>query len=238
MRGASKTIRWACLGLLPVWLPIGSALPATASRRHSPTRDQVTAIAARGSHPCGYRHRSRSRRADSPSYLLASARIPSQLNAGASPPVPQSTLPIQDEQRIPRQASRQTAALQGIIRDTSTRRVVGAMIVATNRATGATRTISADADGVFRFTDLAPGSYLLLVQSDGFENLTRGDLLLNAGDVVTIELTLAPSSTAAARPSRLPRMVQLGPPAPAIESGTGMESYREMRRSPDAKPVR
>jgi len=238
MRGASKTIRWACLGLLPVWLAIGSALPATASRRHSPTRDQVTAIAARGSHPRAYRHRSRSRRADSPSYLLASARIPNQLNAGASPPVPQSTLPIQDEQRIPRQASRQTAALQGIIRDTSTRGVVGAMIALTKRATGATRTISADADGVFRFTELAPGSYLLLVQSDGFENLTREDLLLNAGDVVTIELTLAPSSTAVAPPSRLPRMVELGPPAPTIESGTGMASYRELHRRPDAKPGR
>jgi hypothetical protein len=170
--------------------------------------------------------------------LLASARIPNQLNAGASPLVPQSTLPIQDEQRIPRQASRQTAALQGIIRDTSTRGVVGARIALTNRATGATRTISADADGVFRFTELAPGSYLLLVQIDGFENMTRDDLLLNAGDVVTIELTLAPSPTAAARPSRLPRMVELGPPAPAIESGTGMGSYRELRRRPDAEPGR
>ena len=236
MRGASKTIRWACLDLLLVWLSIGGALPATASRRHSPTRDQVTAIAARGSHPRAYRHRSRSRRAGSPSYLLASARIPNQLNAGASPLVPQSTLPIQDEQRIPRQASRQTAALQGIIRDTSTRGVVGARIALTNRATGATRTISADADGVFRFTELAPGSYLLLVQIDGFENMTRDDLLLNAGDVVTIELTLAPSPTAVARPSRLPRMVELGPPAPAIESGTGMGSYRELRRRSYAKP--
>src|SRR5882762_11635654 len=105
MRGASKTIRWPCLGLLLVWLPIGGALPATASRRHSPTRDQLTAIAARRSHPRASRHRSRSQRAASPSYLPESARIPNQLNAGASPLVPQSRLPIQDEQRIPRQKS-------------------------------------------------------------------------------------------------------------------------------------
>jgi hypothetical protein len=66
--------------------------------------------------------------------------------------------------------------------------------------------------------------------------MTRDDLFLNAGDVVTIELTLAPSTIAAAPASRLPRLVELGPPAPAIESGTAIASNRELRRRPDAKP--
>jgi hypothetical protein len=126
--------------------------------------------------------------------------------------------------------------LQGIIRDGSSRGVVGAVIALTDRGTGATRTISADSDGVFRLTDLSPGSYLLLVQSAGFENLTRDDVRLNAGDVVTIELTLAPSSTAGAPASRLPRMAELGPPAPAVEAMTSASSYRELRRRPDATP--
>ena len=90
------------------------------------------------------------------------------------------------------------------------------MIALTNRATGMTRTLlTTNADGVFRWTDLAPGTYLLLVQSDGFENLTRDDVRPSTGgDVVTVELTLSPSAIAATPVSRLPRMPELGPPSP------------------------
>jgi hypothetical protein len=149
---------------------------------------------------------------------------------------PPQVFPSQDEQRIPRQAPWRTAALQGIIQDASTRGIAGAMVALTNRATGATRTISTDADGVFRLTDLAPGSYLLLAQSDGYEKMTRDDLLLDAGDVVIIELTLAPSTLAAAPASRLPRLPELGPPALAVEAGPAAATYGELRRRPDAEP--
>ncbi len=228
MHNASETIRRACFGFLLAWLSMGSAEPATASVRRGPVRHRLAAIAARRV------QQSHSRRVAGSPFLRVSARIPSQSAASTSPAFPPPAAPAQDEQRIPRQESPKTAALQGIIRDSTSRGVVGAMISLTNRATGATRTISADSDGVFRLTDLAPGSYLLLVQSDGFENLTRDDVRLNAGDVVTIELTLPPSSAAAAPASRLPRMPELGPPAPAVEATTGA-SYRELRRRPDAE---
>ena len=84
-----------------------------------------------------------------------------------------------------------------------------------------TRTVTTDADGVFRWNDLAPGIYLLLVQSDGFESLTRDDVQLGAGDVATLELTLSPSAMSSAAASRLPRMAELGPPAPAANSHGG-----------------
>jgi len=114
---------------------------------------------------------------------------------------------------------------------------VGALVALTNRVSGMTRTISADADGVFRLTDLAPGSYLLLVQSDGFEKITRDDLQLDAGDVATLELTLAPLPTPRALASRLPRMPELGPPSPEIETGANVASYYQLRRRPDADPA-
>lgn len=126
--------------------------------------------------------------------------------------------------------------MEGTEGDSTSRGVVGAVIALTNRATGVTLTVSANADGVFRFPELAPGTYLLLVQTDGFEKMTRDDIQLNSGDVVTIDLTLEPSATAAARASRLPRRPELGPPAPAIESGPAVASYRELRRRPDAAP--
>ena len=122
------------------------------------------------------------------------------------------------------------------MRDRAARGIVGALIALTNRATGMTRTLTTNADGVFRWTDLAPGTYLLLVQSDGFESLTRDDARLDAGDVVTLELTLSPSASSAAPSSRLPRMPELGPPVPPAAATAASVPYRESRRRPDAEP--
>jgi len=125
------------------------------------------------------------------------------MSAAAFPPQGFSSA---HEQRIPRQSLPKTAALQGIIRDASGGGIPGALISLTHRATGVTLTISTDADGVFRLTDLAPGFYLLLVQSEGFEKMARDDIHLEAGDLVTIELTLAHSTLSVAPASRLPRL--------------------------------
>lgn len=122
------------------------------------------------------------------------------------------------------------------MRDAAARGIVGALVALTNRATGMTRTLLTNADGVFRWTDLAPGTYLLLVQSDGFESLTRDDVRLDRGDVVTVELTLSPSAISATPVSRLPRMPELGPPASGTLATAAAASYRELRRRPDAQP--
>lgn len=232
MHEASETIRKVCLGvLLALVLFGGDALPAASVRRAPARHRRRTATTRRAQ-----ARRPVARLARESSYMRASVRIPSQLRTTVPPAIPVPAFPPQDEQRIPRQTPRTTAALQGIVRENSTRGIVGAMIALTNRSTGLTRTVSADADGVFRFTDLAPGTYVLSVQADGFEKMTRDDLRLDAGDVVTVELTLAPSSTAAAAASRLPRMPELGPPAPAAEAPPAFASYRELRRRPDAEP--
>ena len=149
-------------------------------------------------------------------------------------------MPPQDEQRIPRQGARKTAALQGVVSDPASRGIGGALIALTDRATGRTRTVSTNADGVFRLPDLAPGNYLLLVASDGFEKMSREDLRLDAGDVVTVELSLAPSAGSATSASRLPRMPELGPALPAVaksENSPGAAaSYHELRHRPDSEP--
>lgn len=176
-----------------------------------------------------------------PVYVFASARIPIWRFVEASTALPPRAFPApqnptQDEQRLPRQASRKTAALQGIVRDARARGIPGAVLAITDRATGFTRTASTDADGVFRWTDLAPGTYLLLAQGGGFEELTRDNLHLDAGDVVTVELTLSASASAAAPSPRLPRMLELGPPASGIPAEAAAVPYRELRRRPDAEP--
>jgi hypothetical protein len=169
--------------------------------------------------------------------VLASARIPTRRFASVSTGFPLPAFRPQDEQRIPRQIPSKTAALQGIVRDPETRGIVGALIALTNRATGMTNTLTTNADGVFRWTGLTPGNYLLLVQADGFEKLARDDLRLEADDFTTIELTLSPSMFAHTPASRLPRLPELGPPAPAAASTSAIAaSYRELRRRPDTEP--
>lgn len=171
------------------------------------------------------------------SLRYSSGRIPSRRFDAASNSLPAPAFPPQDEQRLPRQSPRKTAALQGIVRGPLGRGIVGALIAITNRATGLTRTASTDADGVFRWTDLSPAIYLLLVQSDGYDKLSRDDIRLDAGDVVTIELTLVPVATPATPVSRLPRMPELGPPAAALTAVAAEASSRELRRRPDAELV-
>jgi len=236
MRRASEPIRGLCLGFLLALAPAVSALPANVPARHASARRRHAAVSAKHVPSRRIAHRSRSRRLSRPSYVLASARIPIRHFAAVATGSPLPAFPPQDEQRIPRQAPRKTAALQGIVRDPATRGIVGALIAVTNRATGMTRTVTTNADGVFRWTNLAPGTYLLLVQSDGFENLTRDDLRLGASDVLTVELTLSPSAISVAPVSRLPRMPELGPPAPAATVTVSVAPYREMRRRPDSEP--
>lgn len=161
------------------------------------------------------------------------ARDPTSISA--SSPIP--AFPPQDEQRLPRQTPRRTAALQGIVRESAAHGIAGALVAITNRTTGLTRTVSTNADGVFRLSDLAPGRYLLLVQGDGFESLTRDGVILNAGDALTIELMLSPSAVSGAPTSRLPRLPELGPPASgAATTAAAPAPYRELRRRPDAQP--
>ncbi|HWF12271.1 MAG TPA: carboxypeptidase-like regulatory domain-containing protein [Candidatus Acidoferrales bacterium] len=136
--------------------------------------------------------------------------------------------------RLPRQAARKTAALQGVVTDSAGRGIIGAVVAITNRSTGMAWTVSTDADGVFRWTELAPGNYLLLVQNEEFESVTRDNLTLDAGDGVTLELTLSPSTISTTINSRLPRMPELGSPAAMASAVGSFAPYGGIRRRPDA----
>jgi hypothetical protein len=236
MQNASETIRRICWSPFLVCALLGSgALPSAASVRRPSPRYRHAAVAVRRSRAQRHVLRRVQPISARPSYVTVNVRIPSQLTGNDSVALPTPAFPQQVEQRIPRESPRNTAALQGVIRDGSSRGVVGAVIALTNRATGMTRTVSTDADGVFRLADLAPGTYLLLAESPGFESMTRDGLRLDAGDVVTVELNLAPSPASPATTSRLPRMPELGPPLPAEEAPPAVASYRELRRRPDAE---
>jgi hypothetical protein len=140
--------------------------------------------------------------------------------------------------RIPRQQALTTAALDGTVRekvsDAATRPVAAARIQLRNLQTGQVSSTLTNGDGVFRMVLLPPGGYELRVEADGFEPLAIATLSLNANEVVTLEIHLAPNGVAAVH-SRLPRQPDLGPPLPAeAEAITG--SYREFRHRLDSDP--
>ena len=126
-----------------------------------------------------------------------------------------------------------TAALLGLIADPSGRGAPGAVAELRNLATGETRRSVANAEGVFRLLDLSPGRYELRIAGEGLQPYTQSNVVLNAGDLLALEITIEPAAVAAAPTSRLPRLPELGPPLPA-EEAVQLASYRELPRRPDA----
>jgi hypothetical protein len=140
--------------------------------------------------------------------------------------------------RLPRQQAQNFAALDGVVKsgpsDAAQSPVSGAVLTLRNVTSNVVTQITASGDGVFRAFPLAPGEYTLTVHADGFSDFALNKLTLRANEVLTLEVTLAPSRSAEVR-SRLPRLPELGPPLVAsAESASG--SYREFHHRLDSDP--
>jgi outer membrane cobalamin receptor len=80
------------------------------------------------------------------------------------------------------------ASIHGRVLDPSGQPVAGAAI--TLRApSGAARTVRAERDGVYAFTDVVPGAYDLLVAADGFR-AEPSRVVAGAGDALSMDITL------------------------------------------------
>ena len=103
-------------------------------------------------------------------------------------------------QRIPRQTRMDMGAVEGLVRragDDANRRVIaGALISLRNLSTGAVHATTANGGGVFRALGLAAGNYELKITADGYEPFTRPSLAVAAGELVIVEVALAPSAPA------------------------------------------
>jgi hypothetical protein len=140
--------------------------------------------------------------------------------------------------RIPREQALMTAALDGVVREqlpeSAPRAIAGARILLRNIQTNQGVTTVCSGEGVFRIFPLAPGSYELRVEATGYSSLVIPAQLLNANEVVTLEIFLVPGPSTEAR-SRLPRQADLGPPLPP-EAAAPAGSYRAFRHRLDADP--
>src|SRR5262245_47723195 len=85
--------------------------------------------------------------------------------------------------------------LEGNITDQTGAVVPNASVVATNKATGAERTVTTDSSGYYRIPGLAPGIYTVKVASGGFASQLVEDITLNVGTTMTLNASLKPAGT-------------------------------------------
>ena len=144
----------------------------------------------------------------------------------------------QGPQRIPRQTHADVGAVEGLVRrageDAGRRVIAGALISLRNQATNAMHATTANGGGVFRALRLPAGEYELKISAEGYETFTRANLSVAAGELVIVEVALAPAAPAVL-PSRVPEHPELGPPLPAAAPPM-TATYHEWRRRPDSNP--
>ncbi|HKV64034.1 MAG TPA: carboxypeptidase-like regulatory domain-containing protein [Candidatus Acidoferrum sp.] len=157
-----------------------------------------------------------------------------------SPPTAQDAAKKSVEQgpplRIPRQQSQTSAALDGVVRDSSapdaTRPVAAAILTLSNSQSGQGFSATTSDEGVFRIFPLPPGNYQLRVEAKDYAPFVLPDLALQANEVVTVEISLVSAAAMEAR-SRLPRLPELGP-ALSAEAQPSFGTYREFRHRLDS----
>ncbi|MCA1641777.1 MAG: TonB-dependent receptor [Acidobacteria bacterium] len=121
--------------------------------------------------------------------------------------------------------------LGGRVTDADGAVVVGAKIVATLTATGASRAVSTDAEGRYRLVELAPGTYSVRASCEGFAVEERTGLAAVAGRGVRLDFTLRPAGVAAEQ------TVAAETSAPAVDTSRTVTGGTLARREIEELPV-
>src|SRR5580658_2562392 len=88
-------------------------------------------------------------------------------------------------------AQAQTAGeITGQVLDQSKAAISNAAVTATNSATGAVRKAQTDSQGHYALTDLPVGTYSVIVEHEGFQQLTQTGVMLNVATTATLNSTL------------------------------------------------
>src|SRR5262245_61059974 len=89
-------------------------------------------------------------------------------------------------------ASAQTVqgVITGTVTDPSSVAVPGATVTLLNSGTGATQTATTGADGVYRFSLVPPGSYVIDVKSQSFREVRSSGIVVEASQTVPFNVRL------------------------------------------------
>ena len=91
---------------------------------------------------------------------------------------------------LPALALAQSATLTGTVTDATGAVVPGAKVVARQASTNATRTAEAGDAGVYSLTNLAPGTYDVSVEKNGFQTLRFANVVLTVGQSLKLDARL------------------------------------------------
>jgi len=87
-------------------------------------------------------------------------------------------------------AQEQRGSIEGVVKDSSGAVLPGATVEARS-ATGAVLTATTDAQGLYRFPSVAPGTYEINATLQGFTPKKQGDVIVGLGQVKKVDLALA-----------------------------------------------
>ncbi|HEX3227626.1 MAG TPA: carboxypeptidase regulatory-like domain-containing protein, partial [Pyrinomonadaceae bacterium] len=90
-----------------------------------------------------------------------------------------------------------TAQLTGTVTDSSGGVVANAKVILTDEATNIAAKAETDDQGVYVFTGLRPGSYVLRVEANNFASVERKNLVLAVSQRASLNVTLVPGSVSA-----------------------------------------
>ena len=134
--------------------------------------------------------------------------------------------PTSSVQRIPGHIPRNTASLQGTVTDPQTRLGIPGVKISLLRAGAAVGESSTNAEGVFRLLDLAPGTYELKAEKDGFQPLDLKGLLIKGPENRDLGLV---SIAGATLPTKGPSGIPGAVPSPAAPPSSPTGPYPGLR---------
>ena len=117
-----------------------------------------------------------------------------------------------------------SAALSGVVQDTTGAIVPGATATITNTVSGAERVATANGEGLFSFSAVLAGDYTLTIAAPGFKDYRQTGIHLNPGDnrsLPEISLTVGPTNETVT--------VQENLSAIPLDSGSSLD--HQLRRS-------
>jgi outer membrane receptor protein involved in Fe transport len=125
------------------------------------------------------------------------------------------------------QSSLVGGSLTGVVIDSASGRIPGAKVVAREIDTHRERTISTDAEGLFRISELPAGTYQVSVQQSGFAPYQHAGVTLPLGSTVHLDIVLQPATastqvTVTAQPS------PIDPTQTSVSSSVDTERIEEL----------
>jgi hypothetical protein len=91
---------------------------------------------------------------------------------------------------LPALAQKITSTIRGTVTDPSDAVIAGAKVTVTNEATGLTRSVDTNSDGIYVFAELPHGSYRVDVSHAGFKTEVRSNIVVSVADARAVNVQL------------------------------------------------